>query len=163
MAFARAVGPPASRIARSMAASRMTLTLALPKSVVNRCSLIFAGAQRAMAKSPEVGSRIREALTKAGLKPVDLARKLSVSQPTVHGWLNNTHGITWENARRVGRLLNVPPGWIMFGADKEAQSMAQTPEEMAFLTMFRDADDDGQAAVLKYLTVLSRPPPNPRN
>lgn len=100
------------------------------------------------------------------MKPVDLARKLKVSQPTVHGWVNQVHGITWTNVRRVASALKVSPGWIMFGADEEAERVAQTADELAFLRIYRELDDPAQASVLRLMTAMPRaassPPPQPR-
>lgn len=107
-----------------------------------------------MAKNPEIGDRIRDALKQRGKKAADLARALKVSQPTVNGWLTGRHGITWLNVRRVARELRVPAGWIMFGSDEAAERAAQTAEELAFLRLLREKDDEGQAAILKFLTVL---------
>jgi transcriptional regulator with XRE-family HTH domain len=113
-----------------------------------------------MAPAEGIGTRIAQALKTAGMKPVELARRLNVSQPTVHGWVNEIHGITWSNIRRVATVLTVAPGWLMFGADEEAERVAQTPEELAFLRLFRELDDSGQASVLRLLAAMQRPAPN---
>lgn len=107
-----------------------------------------------MAQGKGAGRRISEALRKAGLKPVDLARALKVSQPTVHNWVNEAHGITWANARRVAEYLKVSPGWIMFGSDEEAERVAQTAEEFGFLRLYRELDDAGQAAILRLMDAM---------
>lgn len=92
------------------------------------------------------------------MKAAELARQIGVSQPTVHGWINEGHGITWANARRVAKALNVAPAWIMFGTDEEAERVTQTAEELTFLRLFREQDDDGQRSILKYLTVAPKAP-----
>ena len=112
------------------------------------------------------------------MRPVDLARKLKVSQPTVHAWVNQLHGITWANVRRVASALNVSPGWIMFGADEEAERVAQSAVELAFLRLYREYDDAAQASLLRLMTAMpraasssattppppkERPPPFPRS
>jgi transcriptional regulator with XRE-family HTH domain len=98
------------------------------------------------------------------MRPVDLAKKLKVSQPTVHAWVNHVHGITWANVRRVAAALKVSPGWIMFGADEEAERVAQTADELAFLRLYRELDDPAQASVLRLMTAMPRAastPPKP--
>jgi transcriptional regulator with XRE-family HTH domain len=115
-----------------------------------------------MANAEVAGDRIAQALKAAGMKPAELARRLHVSQPTVHGWVNQLHGITWANARRVAAVLKVAPGWIMFGADEEAERVAQTSEELGFLRLYRELDDLGQASVLRLLTAMQHPPPDTR-
>lgn len=112
-----------------------------------------------MADAEGAGDRIAQALKAAGLKAAELARRLNVSQPTVHGWLNHLHGITWTNARRVAAVLKVAPGWIMFGADEEAERVAQTSEELAFLRLFRELDDNDHASLLRLMAAMQHPPP----
>jgi transcriptional regulator with XRE-family HTH domain len=104
-----------------------------------------------MAQDEGPGGRISQALRAADLKPAELARRMKVSQPTVHGWVNHHHGITWANARRVAAVLNVAPGWIMFGADTEAERVAQTGEELALLRLYRELEDADQVSFLRLL------------
>lgn len=110
-----------------------------------------------MSDNQGAGVRIAKALRDAGVRPADLARHLRVSQPTVHGWVNQLHGITWANARRVAAALQVSPGWIMFGADEEAERIAQTHEELGFLRLFRGLDDIGQASILRLMAAMPEP------
>jgi transcriptional regulator with XRE-family HTH domain len=105
------------------------------------------------------GDRIAQALKAANLRAVDLARRAKVSQPTVHSWINSKHGIKWANVRRAAAVLGVPPSWIMFGANEEAERMAQTGDELAFLRLYRDLSDDDQAALLRFLTSMHRTAP----
>lgn len=117
-----------------------------------------------MPKAQGPGDRLAQALKAANLRAADLARKAKVSQPTVHSWINSKHGITWANVRRAAAVLGVAPSWIMFGANEEAERMAQTTDELAFLRMYRDLNDDDQAALLRFLTSMHRtaapaPPP----
>jgi len=118
-----------------------------------------------MDKTEGPGDRIAQALKAANIRAADLARRAKVSQPTVHSWINSKHGITWANVRRAAAVLGVPPSWIMFGADEEAERMAQTGDELAFLRLYRDLSDDDQAALLRFLGSMhrtaSKPAPTP--
>jgi transcriptional regulator with XRE-family HTH domain len=118
-----------------------------------------------MDKAEGPGDRIAQALKVANLRAADLARRAKVSQPTVHSWINSKHGITWANVRRAAAVLGVPPSWIMFGADEEAERIAQTGDELAFLRLYRDLSDDDQATLLRFLASMgrttSRPPLKP--
>jgi hypothetical protein len=51
----------------------------------------------------------------------------------------------------------------MFGADEEAERVAQTADELAFLRIYRELDDPAQASVLRLMTAMprARPPPRP--
>ena len=83
-----------------------------------------------MARSTPA-TRLRRRLRETGLSAADLARKLDVSQPTVHAWVTGLHGIRWSNARRAAKALDVTPAWLMFGADAVAEGSAQGAEELA--------------------------------
>lgn len=102
------------------------------------------------------GERIAQALKAANMRASDLARLAKVSQPTVHSWINAKHGITWTNVRRAAAALGVSAGWIMFGTNEDAERMAQTGEELSFLRMYRDLNDDDQASLLRFLGSLGR-------
>lgn len=63
-----------------------------------------------------------KALHESGLKPDVIAKRLSISERTVHRWLNRFYGDEWKTVGRVSdeqraRILRlsvdqVPPGWI---------------------------------------------------
>ena len=67
-----------------------------------------------MARSTPA-TRLKKMLKDSGLTAADLARKLDVSQPTVHAWVTGLHGMRWTNARRVAKAVGVTPSWLMFG------------------------------------------------
>jgi transcriptional regulator with XRE-family HTH domain len=110
-----------------------------------------------MEKSESPGDRIAQALRSAQMRPVELARQLKLSQPTIHGWVNSQHGITWSNVRRAAKALGVSPSWIMFGADEEAERLTQTKEELTFLRLFRELADEDQVAALRLLSAMIGP------
>lgn len=88
------------------------------------------------------------------MSQADVARAVGVKEPTVFGWLNDGHGITWANARKLAKALNKSPGWIMFGTDSEAERVAQTRQELSFLRIFRTLSDDDQVAILRYMSAM---------
>lgn len=95
-------------------------------------------------------------LKETGLSAADLARKLEVSQPTVHAWVTGLHGMRWTNARRVAKAVGVTPSWLMFGADPVAESTAQGAEELALLRLWRELGEEEQAAAMRRLTAIRR-------
>ncbi len=112
--------------------------------------------ESAAAIREAVAARIRETMARRGLSGAELARRLSVSQPTIHAWVNGAHGLRRQNIRRLAAELHVDPAWLEFGADREAEARAGDATELAFLRLYRDLDDDGQAAVLRLMTALAR-------
>lgn len=105
-----------------------------------------------------VAGRIRQTMQGRGLSGAGLARRLGVSQPTIHAWVNGAHGLRRQNIRRLAAELGVDPAWLEFGADREAEARAADSTELAFLRLYRELDDEGQAAILRLMTALSRGP-----
>lgn len=95
-------------------------------------------------------------LKDTGLTAADLARKLDVSQPTVHAWVTGLHGMRWTNARRVAKAVGVTPSWLMFGADPVAEGTAQGAEELALLRLWRELGEDEQTAAMRRLATIRK-------
>ncbi len=108
-----------------------------------------------MARSSP-STRLRKMLKENGLTAADLARKLDVSQPTVHAWVTGLHGMRWTNARRVAKALGVTPAWLMFGSDAMAEGSAQGAEELALLRLWRELGEEEQTAAMRRLTAIRK-------
>ena len=108
-----------------------------------------------MARSTP-STRLRKMLKDNGLTAADLARKLDVSQPTVHAWVTGLHGMRWTNARRVAKVLGVTPAWLMFGADPVAEGAAQGAEELALLRLWRELSEVEQTAAMRRLATIHK-------
>ena len=108
-----------------------------------------------MARSSPA-TRLRKMLKENGLTAADLARKLDVSQPTVHAWVTGLHGMRWTNARRVAKALAVTPAWLMFGSDATAEGSAQGGEELALLRLWRELGEEEQTAAMRRLTAIRK-------
>ena len=108
-----------------------------------------------MARSTPA-TRLRRMLRESGMSAADLARKLEVSQPTVHAWVTGLHGIRWTNARRAAKALGVTPAWLMFGADPVAEGSAQGAEELALLRLWRELGEAQQTAAMRRMTAIRR-------
>ena len=112
--------------------------------------------ESAEAIRASLARRIRETMQQRGLSGAELARRLGVSQPTIHAWVNGAHGLRRQNIRRLAVELGVDPAWLEFGAEREAEARAADAAELAFLRLYRDLDDEGQAAVLRLMAALGR-------
>jgi transcriptional regulator with XRE-family HTH domain len=108
-----------------------------------------------MARSTP-STRLRKLLKDSGLTAADLARKLDVSQPTVHAWVTGLHGMRWANARRVAKAVGTTPAFLMFGADPAAEGNAQGAEELALLRLWRELGEEDQASAMRRLTALKK-------
>ena len=108
-----------------------------------------------MARSTP-STRLRRTLKERGLTAADLARKLDVSQPTVHAWVTGLHGMRWANARRTAKALGITPAWLMFGADAQAEGSVQGAEELALLRLWRELGEAEQTAAMRRLVAIRR-------
>jgi len=63
-----------------------------------------------------LAERLREAMSAAGVKQVELARAAGVKPPSVADWLNGkTKNIRGANLVSVAQLLNVSEAWLADG------------------------------------------------
>ncbi len=108
-----------------------------------------------MAKATPA-TRLKRMLKERGMTAADLARKLDVSQPTVHAWVTGLHGMRLTNARRVAKVVGVQASWLMFGADAAAEGSAQGAEELALLRLWRELGEEEQASAMRRLTAIRR-------
>ncbi len=108
-----------------------------------------------MARSSPA-TRLKKMLKDRGMTAADLARKLDVSQPTVHAWVTGLHGMRLANARRVAKVVGVQASWLMFGADAVSEGAAQGAEELALLRLWRELGEDEQAAAMRRLATIRR-------
>ena len=106
---------------------------------------------------PNTGTRLLEALKERGWTAAELARQLTVSQPTIHAWIHGQHGLRRANAARVANVLEVPLAWLLFGEDRIEERMAQGAEELALLRLYRAADDQARQDALRRLRVAPSP------
>ncbi|MBV8096830.1 MAG: helix-turn-helix domain-containing protein [Acetobacteraceae bacterium] len=104
-----------------------------------------------MNQQQQIAARLRRVLDENEWSAAELARRLKVSQPTVHAWLHGTHSLRAHNARRAARALGISPAWLIFGADRNAEATAQTADELALLRLYRELDEREQAAMLRRL------------
>lgn len=63
----------------------------------------------------EIGHRIREARTRAGLSQKKLATAVGVSRVAVSLWENGTNTPSRENIQSVAKELNIPIDWLLNG------------------------------------------------
>ena len=100
---------------------------------------------------PGTEERLMQALQRLGWTAADLARRLGVSQPTVHAWLHGRHGLRRANAARVAEVLDVSVTWLLFGDDRGAEATARDAQELALLRLFREADEAARQDALRRL------------
>ena len=97
------------------------------------------------------------------MRPVDLARKLKVSQPNCArlGKSIARHHAGPNVRRRRVRAKTCRLAGLCSGADEEAERVAQSAVELAFLRLYREYDDAAQASLLRLMTAMPRAASSP--
>lgn len=63
-----------------------------------------------------LSERIRKAMANAGISQVELARRVGIAPPSVHGWLTGkAKFLRGENLLRAAKALNVSEEWLATG------------------------------------------------
>ena len=122
-----------------------------------------------------IGSRIKEARLKAGLKQADIVRAVGVSSPTVSDWEGGKiKSIEGENLIKLAKALRVSPEWLQTGKERTRLSVSTTSsygllednaelvgasnepildsDEAMLLRLFREMTDEQRAGILKNAT-----------
>lgn len=64
----------------------------------------------------DLASRLREAMRRAGMSQLDLAKRAGVSAPSVHGWLSGrSQSIRSDALVRTAQALGVSTAWLATG------------------------------------------------
>lgn len=58
-------------------------------------------------------SRLREALTEAGLRPQELSDLSGVNKASISQYLNGSHAPSNISSGKIGKVLRVEPMWLM--------------------------------------------------
>jgi phage repressor protein C with HTH and peptisase S24 domain len=106
-----------------------------------------------------LSERIRLAMSEAGMSQVELARKVGIAPPSVHGWLTGkAKFLRGENLLRAAAALNVNQHWLATGEgnphDPETPVVIR-PILGAEPVQIADPEDPKQVAIQKVKLKLS--------
>lgn len=110
-----------------------------------------------------VGERIRELRVAAGWSQAELAKKISVTRPTVTQWENgSTKNVRDENLVALARVFGISVDELLTGetllAVREGKPNygvgAETKEEEVLLTKFRHLNPDDRARIQTIIAAL---------
>jgi transcriptional regulator with XRE-family HTH domain len=65
---------------------------------------------------------MHKSMVATGVTPADLARRMTKTPKTIHGWLNGQHFPDIATLHRLGRELNVNPVWLAFGEESPEET-----------------------------------------
>ena len=100
--------------------------------------------------------RIEKIITESGIRKVDFARRLNLSQPYISELCS---GKTAPSDRTIGdicREFNVREQWLRTGEGEMFNPVNRDEEIMAFMASALSADGDTAKFQKRFLTVLSR-------
>ena len=96
-----------------------------------------------------VSSRLKMAMAACGMKKVELARRCSVSPPTITYWLNgDTTEIKGSNLLKAATALNVSPRWLETGAGEMSAPRHLSMEQIEILAIMDELTEQNQNALM---------------
>lgn len=95
----------------------------------------------------KVGENIRKVCALKGLRQVDIAEHMKVSQGTVSNWFKGTNSIDIENLAELCQFLGVSLDQI-FGVKPLEPDVLLSPEETDLISAFRSLNRDAQSTLL---------------
>ena len=93
-----------------------------------------------------IGENIKKAATLRGIKQVEIAKYLGVSQGSVSNWIKGTNSIDLELLAKLATFLGVSLDQI-FGYEKMDEPIALTEHEVDTIRYYRQLDDRGRNLV----------------
>lgn len=103
-------------------------------------------------------NRLKGALSMRDLKPQELADKSGVNKASISQYVNGKNKPSIENAMKMGKVLSVPPEWLMGYDFKELpidNKDSLTDDEKDILIRYRNADEQTKLMVLRILAFES--------
>jgi transcriptional regulator with XRE-family HTH domain len=104
--------------------------------------------------------RIREALDKAKMKPVDLAKLCGVERATVSFWMRGeTKNMKGDNLTRAARALRIDPHWLATGERSPNSAIIHAKEtntsaEYRLLQKFNAMTEEDQDRTIAIIDVF---------
>lgn len=93
-----------------------------------------------------IGENIKKAAALRGVKQVEIAKHLGVSQGSVSNWIKGTNSIDLELLAKLATFLRVSLDQI-FGYEKMDEPIVLTEHEIDTIRYYRQLDDKGRNLV----------------
>lgn len=104
-----------------------------------------------------IGENIKRICSLKGIRQVEIAEYMGVSQGTVSNWFKGTNSIDIENLARLCTFLGVSLDHI-YGVAPITPEVMQSPEEVELLSSFRALNVSGREILINIVHVISGNP-----
>lgn len=99
-------------------------------------------------------TRMRDAMEKADIKPIELARITGIGKASISEYLSGKFEPKQRNIYKIASALNVKPSYLLGISDAEPalpKPVALPQEEQALLDRYRQLDSDGKKRISDML------------
>ena len=104
-----------------------------------------------------IGENIKRACALKGIKQVDIAEHMGVSQGSVSNWIKGTNSIDIENLAELCRYIGVSLDQIFGIAPIEQEAMLSSSEK-ELISLYRSLNSAGQALSLNIVRTFAGNP-----
>lgn len=104
-----------------------------------------------------IGENIKKICILKGIRQVDIAEHMGVSQGTVSNWFKGTNSIDIENLAKLCLFLGVSLDQV-YGFSPFSPEVTLTQDETDLLSAFRSLNKDAQSLIIQITTIFSGNP-----
>ncbi|MDD3881929.1 MAG: helix-turn-helix transcriptional regulator [Eubacteriales bacterium] len=104
-----------------------------------------------------IGKNIKEICALKGIRQVEIAEHLNVSQGSVSNWIKGTNSIDIENLAELCRFIGVSLDQI-YGVAPLAPTVSLSKEETELLAVYRSLNSSGRELLLGSARAFSESP-----
>ena len=104
-----------------------------------------------------IGENIKKACALKGIRQVDIAEHMGVSQGSVSNWIKGTNSIDIENLAELCHFIGVSLDQI-FGIAPIEQEVMLSASEKELLSLFRSLNNVGQTLTLNTIRTFAGNP-----
>lgn len=110
-------------------------------------------------KNELTAKRIQFALSKSNMKPQELADKSCIGKASISQYINGSHAPGNISAKKIGKVLNVNPLWLMgFDVPMEQESVNLKEEAPKIMQYYKQLNDIGKHKATERVKELTYVP-----
>lgn len=111
-------------------------------------------------KNELTAKRIQLALSNSNMKPQELADKSGIGKASISQYVNGSHAPGNISAKKIGKILNVNPLWLMgFDVPMEQEIVNNVKEELPkIMQYYEQLNDIGKHEATKRVEEMTHAP-----